>query len=80
MNRNRRAGVEDRWTMIVRDQHGNATKVPSARHGRGLRWLARYVDDEGHEHSKSFERKADGQAWLDTVVAPGTRWTWRAGR
>jgi integrase len=67
--RNRRAGVEDRWTKTVRDEQGNTTKVPSARHGRGLRWLARYVDPEGHEHSKAFGRKADAQAWLDTVIA-----------
>ena len=30
MKRNRRAGVEDRWTKTVRDAHGNATKVPTA--------------------------------------------------
>lgn len=59
MKRNRRAGVEDRWTKTVRDERGNAAKVPRARHGQGLRWLARYVDHEGHEHSKAFERKAD---------------------
>ena len=69
MKRNRRAGVEDRWTKTVRDNKGNKQKVPSSRHGRGLRWLARYVDHEGHEHSKAFERKADAQVWLDTVVA-----------
>ncbi|MGO8853694.1 MAG: tyrosine-type recombinase/integrase [Mycobacterium sp.] len=69
MNRNRRAGVEDRWTKTIRDDHGNAQKVPSARHGTGLRWLARYVDDEGREHSKAFDRKADAKAWLDTVLA-----------
>ena len=33
MKRNRRAGVEDRWTKTVRDEHGNAQKVPSARNG-----------------------------------------------
>ena len=35
MKRNRRAGVEDRWTKTVRDEHGNAKKVPSARNGTG---------------------------------------------
>jgi integrase len=33
-----------------------------------MRWMARYVDHEGHEHSKAFERKADAQTWLDTEV------------
>ena len=28
------------------------------------RWRARYRDDRGHEHSKHFERKVDGEAWL----------------
>jgi len=54
MKRNRRAGVEDLWTKTVRDEHGNQQTVPSARHGIGMRWRARYVDDRGQEHSKAF--------------------------
>ncbi|MBY0288122.1 MAG: site-specific integrase [Mycobacteriaceae bacterium] len=68
VRRNRRAGVEDRWTKTVRDEHGNSQKVASVRHGKGLRWLARYVDDSGLERSKAFNRKSDAQAWLDTEV------------
>jgi integrase len=68
VNRNRRAGVEDRWTRTVRDEQGNAAKVPSARHGKGLRWLARYVDDDGRERAKAFVRKVDAQQWLDSEV------------
>lgn len=59
--RNRRAGVEDRWTR--------ADGTPTARHGNGLRWLARYVDAEGKEQSKSFGRKIDAQHWLDGQTA-----------
>ncbi|BBX72271.1 site-specific integrase [Mycobacterium shinjukuense] len=70
MKRNRRAGVEDLWTKTVRDDRGNAQAVPSARHGVGLRWRARYVDDEGRERSKAFARKADAQSWLDNEVTP----------
>jgi integrase len=81
--RNRRAGVEDRWTKTVRDEHGNAQKVPSGRHGKGMRWQARYVDDDGNERSKAFERKADAQRWLDsdvtTKLATGTYVTPEAG-
>ena len=63
--RNRRAGVEDLWTK--RDG------TPSARHGKGMRWRARYVDNLGKEHSKSFSRKIDGQRWLDSqTTALGT--------
>lgn len=68
MKRNRRAGVEDRWTKTVRDEHGNTQTVPSATHGKGKRWRARYVDNAGRENSKAFDRKTDAQAWLDTEV------------
>ncbi len=59
--RNRRAGVEDRWT--------NAKGEPTSRHGSGLRWLARYVDDEGREKSRSFRTKAEANTWLNGTVA-----------
>ncbi|QUD84614.1 site-specific integrase [Gordonia polyisoprenivorans] len=69
MKRNRRAGVEDRWTKAVRDANGNETRVHSAGHGRGKRWRARYVDDRGQEHAKGFARKVDAQGWLDAQTA-----------
>jgi integrase len=67
--RNRRSGVEDRWTKTVPDEHGNKPKVPSANHGKGKRWRARYVDDQGREHAKGFARKSDAQAWLNEISA-----------
>lgn len=33
------------------------------------RWRARYRDAAGAEHSKHFDRKTDGQRWLDEVTA-----------
>jgi integrase len=30
--------------------------------------MARYVDDEGNERAKAFDRKADAQMWLDSEV------------
>ncbi|MEE2855409.1 MAG: site-specific integrase [Actinomycetota bacterium] len=78
--RNRRAGVEDRWTKTVRDSEGNLKTVPSAAYGKGKRWRARYVDGDGREVAKGFGRKVDAQKWLDdvtstivtgTYVAPG---------
>ena len=65
---NRRSGVEDRWTKTVRDIDGNNQTVPSANHGNGKRWRARYVDEEGREHAKGFARKTDAQKWLDSEV------------
>jgi integrase len=73
--RNRRAGVEDRWRR--------ADGAPTTRAGRGRRWLARFVDDQGHEHSKSFDRKIEAQAWLNEITAShviGTYVAPRAGR
>ena len=66
--RNRRAGIEDRWTRTVRLPDGTTKTEPSANHGKGSRWRARYVDDEGREHAKGFARKSDAQQWLDTDV------------
>jgi len=67
--RNRRAGVEDRWTKTVRDADGNTKTVPSAAHGKGMRWRARYVDERGREHAKGFVRKVDATSWLDSQTA-----------
>jgi hypothetical protein len=80
VKRNRRAGVEDRWTRTVHNKQGNTQKVPSARHGKGLRWMARYVDDHSHEQTKSFDRKADGQKWLADVTAKLATGTYVAPR
>ena len=33
------------------------------------RWRARYRDEAGKEHARHFDRKLDGQRWLDTVTA-----------
>jgi hypothetical protein len=84
MKRARRAGVEDRWQKTVRDEHGNTQTVPSANHGKGKRWRARYVDDDGRECEKLFARKVDAQQWLDNEVtakfATGTYVTPEAGK
>jgi integrase len=61
MTRNMRAGVEDRWTR--------SDGSPSAAQGKGSRWRARYVDDDGREHAKGFARRADAQAWLNEITA-----------
>src|SRR5262249_32827626 len=70
------AGVEDRWLR--------SDGQLSNRHGIGMRWRARYVDDHGREHTKAFTRKADAQRWLDNDVtakfATGTYVAPEAGR
>lgn len=59
--RNRRAGVEDLWKR--------ADGTPSARQGRGKRWRARWVDDQGRERTESFARKIDAQNHVDGITA-----------
>lgn len=76
MKRNRRSGVEDRWTKTVRDENGNVETVPSASAGKGSRWRARYVDDQGREHAQGFVRKADAQRWLNKQVSDQETGTW----
>ncbi len=61
MTRSRRAGVEDRWIK--------ANGEKTSRHGVGMRWRARYVDDRGREHTKAFTRKVDATRWLDNQTA-----------
>lgn len=67
--RNRRSGVEDRWTKTVRLPDNTTKSEPSANHGKGSRWRARHVDDNGREHAKGFARKADAQRWLNEATA-----------
>jgi integrase len=50
--------------------------VPSANHGKGSRWRARYVDDQGQEHAKGFSRKGDAQRWLNQQVSDQVTGTW----
>lgn len=81
--RNRRSGVEDRWMRTVRDDTGTTSQVPSSRHGTGLRWMARYVDGRGREHTKSFRIKAEANSWLDgqtAAIVAGTHVAPRDGK
>jgi integrase len=58
--RSRRGGVEDRWTKT----NGDKTN----RYGVGMRWRARYVDEQGREHAKGFRTKTEANRFLETIV------------
>jgi integrase len=67
--RSQRGSVEDRWRKRVKDEDGNTLEVASAVAGKVTRWRARYVDNAGREHSRTFDRKVDAQKWLDAQIA-----------
>jgi integrase len=61
----------------VDPKHGTpATLVTTARHGQGRRWLARWVDHDGTERSKAFDRKAQAQAHVTQVTSDMTTGTY----
>lgn len=66
------AHVEDRWHS--RDADGEL--VPTARYGKGLRWRVRYLDPEGFERNKSFDRKSDAQRFRSSTEAAIDHGTW----
>src|ERR1700682_2073340 len=58
-------------------RHGKAgTLVTTTRHGQGRRWQARWVDHDGNERSKAFDRKADAQNHLAVVTGAITTGTY----
>jgi hypothetical protein len=67
--RSQRGAVEDRWRKRIKDTDGNAIDVPSAVAGTVTRWRARYVDNAGREHTRAFDRKGDGQKWIDKQLS-----------
>lgn len=58
------ASIEDRWN-IERD----GELVPTARHGQGKRWRARYRDPSGAQRNRTFARKIDADRFLVTMEA-----------
>ncbi len=59
------ADIDDRW---YRTGPGGERK-PTARHGMGKRWSARWRDAGGKQHSRSFGRKLDADNFLTGLRA-----------
>ncbi len=58
-------------------RHGRpGTQVTTARHGQGRRWMARWVDHDGNERTKAFERKAEAQNHIGAVTTALTTGTY----
>ncbi|MFD6857644.1 tyrosine-type recombinase/integrase [Rhodococcus sp. NPDC060090] len=81
--RNVRSGIVDRWYSHltlkdaagnpILDSNGREQRAPTTRHGKGMRWQARFVTRDGREVGKSFAKRADAQRWLDSQTADVTR-------
>ena len=56
------AHVEDRWWKSA-----GGKRVKTARHGTGRRWRARYLNPDGDERSRSFDRKVDAERFIAEV-------------
>lgn len=76
-HREPRRGETIRWpadeagagSWCVDTKHGKpGTLVTTARHGQGRRWLARWVDHDGQERAKAFDRKAGAQNHIAEVT------------
>lgn len=70
------AWIEDRWTVKVKNEDGSTRTEKSSRDGKGLRYRVRYETVDGAEKARSFERKADADAFRDQVAADLRRGTY----
>jgi integrase len=64
--------VEDRWYRTA----PGGVKVPTARHGKGRRWRVRYLDPDGRERGRSFDRRVDADRFRTQVDADVLRGTY----
>jgi integrase len=64
-----RTRTQDLWTKRVKNPDGTYARVPSKRHGRGLRWRAEIIDEAGQPQSEAFGRKDDARLWLEKQSA-----------
>src|SRR5829696_7679098 len=58
------AHVQDLWEKTV-----SGRRVRTSRYGQGNRWQARYLDPDGRERTRTFERKQDAERFVVTMGA-----------
>ncbi|MFG2119567.1 tyrosine-type recombinase/integrase [Streptomyces sp. NPDC048710] len=77
--------IQDRWYRTETDANGKTVRVRTERHGKGMRYRARYIGPDGTEKSKSFPdgQKRLAEKWLSQIEADMSRGQYidpRAGR
>ncbi|GEJ99318.1 site-specific integrase [Streptomyces sp. 1-11] len=67
--------IQDRWYRSETGPNGKPVKVKTDRHGKGMRYRARYVGPDGAEKSKSFPdgKKRLAEKWLSAIETDMTR-------
>lgn len=63
------------WCTDPKHSKSPGTLVCTVRHNQGKRWLARWVDHDGQERTKAFDRRTDAQRHIDgttTALNTGT--------
>jgi integrase len=63
------------WCTDSKHTKTPGTMVCTIRHGQGKRWLARWVDHDGQERTKAYDRRVDAQKHVDgttTALGSGT--------
>lgn len=53
------AHVQDLWEKTV-----SGRRIRTSRYGKGNRWQARYLDPDGRERTRTFERKQDAEQFV----------------
>ncbi len=71
------ASVTDSWYSERRLPNGARRRVPTARHGTGLRWLVRWRNEQGELRKKSYARRADADRAAADIEAALARGTYR---
>lgn len=62
--------TKDLWTRPEEQPDGKVKRVPNARHGKGKRWLACWLDPDGNERTKAFKTKTPADNfWRDQESA-----------
>jgi integrase len=58
--------TKDLWMRSAKQPDGSVKREPTARHGKGKRWLANWTDPDGRERSQAFKVKAAAdKKWRD---------------
>lgn len=71
------AHVEDRWVRTTKGPDGKKVRERREdRDGKGRRYRVRYIDPDGKECSRSFDRKEDADNFRSTVDADILRGTY----